>query len=124
MSRFVEARVEQLAGRALNWALAEVVGEGAFRDYCTDWAVGGPLIDSARILFYGDPEGGGYVAYLASRGTSGPQGKGATHLLAGVRCLVNAYLADSQGRLRVPAMLLEPGDNASDDDRAASRSAA
>ena len=61
MTNQVEVRIDELEGRALDWAVAKVDWKGSMRDAfnrifwsagfspSTDWAQGGPLIEKYRV---------------------------------------------------------------------------
>ncbi len=71
-------------------------------DPINDWSQGGPIIDKIGIMFYSSE--GEIAAYLRARGTSGPIGKGATHLIAAMRCLVTA---EKGAEIAVPQELVD-----------------
>ncbi|MGK4476314.1 phage protein NinX family protein [Aeromonas molluscorum] len=118
MIESVEVRINDLSGRALDWAVAEADGlmpypfKGEFwvldgktnaplPKFSTDWAQGGPLRDNYDVgIEPGVPDGIPY-AYVPSRDLDGSRGE--TALIALCRAIVSAKFG---GFVKVPAVLV------------------
>lgn len=116
-----KVKASELDGIALDWAVAKCEGwEGvicknptwsvplyiATNDTglhtfspSTDWSQGGPIIGQHQILFHG--EHGAYQAWIPGVATRGFTSE--THLIAAMRCLVEARLGDE---VEIPEELL------------------
>jgi hypothetical protein len=115
MSEFIEVKVSELSGEALNWTVAKAVGEpvevmpgmewksqhvwtaGSFNRYrpSTDWSQGGPLIEKYLVdLHYphGLP-GRGWWAQAGTHSQDNPLAAiDATPLIAACRAIVASVL--------------------------------
>lgn len=121
--------VKDLSGNALDWAVAQLEGYTLTSDGIsmllqrgselrilgpnssplsyspsTNWMQGGSFIDRDGIMFQsGVSYEGEVIAYLRSKGTSGPRSNGSTHLVAASRCkLVAAHGPE----MEIPDVLL------------------
>ena len=124
MSQFVEVKTAELAGSALDWAVAQVESEKYIAKHITktslnlagqvvavehtanyrpssDWAQGGPLIDKYNIWLSGPI--GDRKEWSAAIDLSTDEMHGETALIALCRCIVGARLGDV---VQVPAELV------------------
>jgi hypothetical protein len=97
-------KTSELTGEALNWAVEKALGSvpkdwkaiysnWEARDYSTNWAHGGPIIERAQIALQFIE--GNWLAFQDAhqpyiRNTSG----GSTPLIAAMRCFVASKLGD------------------------------
>lgn len=125
----MKVKTSELTDAALDWAVLEAqkpklknperAGIGSFGplfgkgykypawdltkyDPSVNWSQGGPIIDNIQAMFMAHIDGG-IISYLRKHGTSGPIGKGPTHLIAAMRCLVASRIGDE---VDVPEELL------------------
>ena len=101
-----------LSNERLDFAVAYALGsvghplpeisDGPFNP-SGNWSHGGPLVEKFGVMFQADASDG-VMAYLGARGTSGPVGRGSTHLTAAMRCLV-ASCPNLGATVRVPSAL-------------------
>ena len=123
MTDLVEVRVSNLAGSALDWAVAKAVGENSpqlgiggvcvvahghtLHRFCpsTEWSHGGPLIDKYRGSVRHDKHlNDGPCRYTGGTGMDSPWSYGPTPLNAFCRSLVLAKLGDT---VQVPKELCQ-----------------
>jgi len=100
-------KTSELTGAKLDWAVAKCEGlemEGYYGPfeggwdlsdypYSTDWAQGGPIIESEGFCFEFDPEAEEFTAFYPTKQGS-PEGVGENHLIAAMRCYVAYKLGD------------------------------
>lgn len=117
---FIEVKVSDLGGEALNWAVAKACGIDIYRrtggmisdgevvlmldDHSavfapyTDWSQGGPLIETFRVDMISVADGNGIIAAYANDSTFQPitdDYYGPTHLIAACRAIVASVLGDT-----------------------------
>jgi hypothetical protein len=93
-------QTSELTGAALDWAVAKCEGrinqhfvtqwEQGHRNYSTDWAQGGPIIEREYMYL---EYSGIWRAYCTQNGNSF-MSVGATPLIAAMRCYVASKLGD------------------------------
>jgi hypothetical protein len=122
----IEVKTSDLAGPALDWAIAQIEGVevaiaapqygtgwrvykpnfGGKYSPSTDWAVGGPLIDKYKLDLGAPMEADRFTTWSANTEWGHPHGhKGETALIAACRAIVAAKLGNT---VQVPAELLTP----------------
>lgn len=90
----MKIKTSELIGNALNWAVEMAECEGAMysgrecRPFCTDWAVGGPIIEREQINLWTE----GYDWEATQYGKW--QEWGPTPLVAAMRCYVGTKLGN------------------------------
>jgi len=92
-------KTSELTGAALDWAVASAKGYSKIaqtisceiKDYSTDWAQGGPIIEREVICLLPHANGG-WVATV--HGVAMPHKTGETPLIAAMRCYVASKLGD------------------------------
>jgi hypothetical protein len=112
----MKIRTATLIGPALNWAVAKCEGyqnqwlpgvPNSDNQYSTDWGQGGPVIGREGISTTDQHGCRGMERWLASLYLPDDNGLimqwGPTHLIAAMRCLVNAKLGDM---VEIPEELL------------------
>lgn len=95
-------KTEGLQGAALDWAVAKCEdkqGKGLDwvpPDYSSDWAQGGPIIEREQIIVapYADVPFGPIAGWGALQWGHTGVSKGATPLVAAMRCYVASKLGD------------------------------
>jgi hypothetical protein len=91
-------KTSELVGNMLDYAVTNARGQRALRTpegvilcpaYSTDWAVGGPVVESSIVMLAREPNG----QWLAE----GPQGsaRGPSALVASMRAVVAAAFGDT-----------------------------
>ena len=96
----MKVKTSELTGRALNWAVGGCEKRG-YREYSTDWALGGPIIERENIeMAYRVG-----VHWIATRveGSAICEMTGPTQLVATMRCYVKSQLGDE---VEVPEELM------------------
>lgn len=105
----MKIKTSKLTGAALDWAVAnckrayepsietDVDGTkrigygGMFPEWSTDWAYGGPIIESERININPDPDAPEWYAYYDNQGK---WWSGSMPLIAAMRCFVAYQIGD------------------------------
>lgn len=92
----MKVRTDALRGKALDWAVARVLGESPGAAYSSDWGKGGPLLERCpELLFFRDEPN--HLTLWESSMLTAPM------LEAAMRILVAASLGDE---VDVPEALL------------------
>ena len=104
-------KTNELAGPALDWAVAKCEGFAPFTDgiswiiddvgtykrlpkYSTDWAQGGPIIEQEKIGFKYTGAALDFVAWVNGQLSTKHDKYGETPLIAAMRCYVASKLGD------------------------------
>lgn len=89
----MKLKTNELTGRALNWVVGACEKRG-YREYSTDWALGGPIIEREHIdlewkVQHWDAFLNGVSLHDKTAWSVGP-----TPLIAAMRCYVASQLGD------------------------------